>query len=337
MDLYIPWDGWRLVRQLGQGSLGTVYEIRKETNGTVEKAAMKVISVPENNEVLDELYGSGYDDASVEAWCSERIGSIVKEYNMLILLKGKANIVSCEDFAVIPHKNDPGADIYIRMEMLTSLTKILSLVSKPEYTLYAQDRETLHRLRPHHSEFTEEDVIKLGKDILQALEICEKYQIVHRNIKPENIFISDDGDYKLGEFDITRSLERTASAPVIVFGRYMAPELIKGDMYGHDVDTYSLGLVMYRLLNRGRLPFYPLNGFASAMEIETAQRRRLAGEHFDPPVDGSPELKAIVMKACSYEHKDRFASAYEMAKKLAEAEEIRMERMRNRIPDPIIY
>ena len=322
MDMYIPWRGWNVVRTIGRGSFGTVYEIRKETYGTVEKAAMKVISVPESNERLDDLYGSGLDDESVSTWCSKRIEDFLREYNVMSRLKGKTNIVSCEDVDVVPHENDPGATIYIRMELLTSLTKLLSLISKREEALSEEEKETLRKLRPDHKEFTEKDVIKIGKDITQALELCEKSNFIHRDIKPENILVTGDGDYKLGDFGTARKMEHTMAATFAGTERYMAPEVIKGGKTGTDVDTYALGLVMYRLLNRGRLPFYPLTGIPTAEQVEDAQRKRLEGEAFDPPVDGSPELKALVMKACSYDRNNRFKSAAEMRARIIEAEEI---------------
>ena len=336
-NIRVPWDGWRIVRMIGRGSFGTVYEIERDLYGTVQKAAMKVISVPESNERLDDLYGSGLDEENISTWCSKRIEDIVKEYNVMSRLKGKTNIVSCEDIDVAPHTNDPGADIYIRMEKLTSLTKLLSLMSKRDEMLSDEDREILRKLRPDHRRFTEEDVIKLGKDISKALELCEKNNIVHRDIKPENILISDDGDYKLGDFGTARKLDHTTAATFTGTERYMAPEVIKGGKTGRDVDTYALGLVMYRLLNRGRLPFYPLTGIPTAEQIEQAQQRRLAGEPFDPPADGSPELKALVMKACAYDRKDRFQSAADMSEQIRKAEEIMTERTQNVIPPPVDY
>ena len=90
-------------------------------------------------------------------------------------LKGNSNVVSYENHQVIPHKGGIGWDILIQMEHLTPLN---------EYT------------RKHT--ITRQDVIKLGIDLCKALELCQKYNIIHRDVKPENIFISDAGDFKLG-------------------------------------------------------------------------------------------------------------------------------------------
>ena len=315
-NIKIPWKGWKVVRQLGRGGFGTVYEIERDTYGAVEKSAMKVISVPESRERIDELYSSGFNRDSVREWCTDRIDVIVREYAVMIGLKGNQNIVSCEDIDVVHHDSDPGADIFIRMELLTPLNKLLAIIQKEEEYLTEEEKDILRRLRPDRKEFPEKDVVRLGIDITRALEVCEKNNIVHRDIKPENILIDNNGNYKLGDFGTARRMEHTTTASFAGTEKYMAPEAVKGEKIGKDVDTYALGLVMYRLLNRGRFPFYPLNRIPTAEEIEQAQYRRLKGETFDPPADGCPELQALVMKACSFDRAGRFASASEMKKSI---------------------
>ncbi|MEI3503340.1 MAG: protein kinase [Anaerovoracaceae bacterium] len=85
----------------------------------------------------------------------------------------------------------------------------------------------------------------------RRLEFCSKFNIIHRDIKPENIFIAPSGDYKLGDFGIAKTVEKTrlgmSRRGTVV---YMAPEVFKGEAYGSTVDIYSLGLVMYRIPQR---------------------------------------------------------------------------------------
>ena len=91
-----------------------------------------------------------------------------------------------------------------------------------------------------------------------ALELCEKRGIIHRDIKPDNIFINDNGDYKLGDFGVARQLEKSSTFMSRRGNQaYMAPEVYKGEWYGEKADIYSLGLVLYRLLNNSRIPFMP--------------------------------------------------------------------------------
>lgn len=58
-----PWPGWNTIRLIGQGSFGTVYEIQRElVDGTVETAAMKVLTIPQNPSDVTEMYSEGYDE-----------------------------------------------------------------------------------------------------------------------------------------------------------------------------------------------------------------------------------------------------------------------------------
>ena len=94
---------------------------------------------------------------------------------------------------------------------------------------------------------------------------------------------------------------------------YMAPEIFGGRPYGSTADIYSLGLVLYWLLNERRLPFLPLPPAAlSAEEDEQARIRRLRGERIPAPKNGSAALRRIVLKACEFKPENRYQSAAEM-------------------------
>ena len=61
----IKWPGWETVKLIGRGSFGAVYEIQRQVFADTEKAALKVISIPQNESDLDEMYSDGYDDESI--------------------------------------------------------------------------------------------------------------------------------------------------------------------------------------------------------------------------------------------------------------------------------
>jgi serine/threonine-protein kinase len=159
----------------------------------------------------------------------------------------------------------------------------------------------------------EAQVIKLGMDICNALVSCKKHNIIHRDIKPANIMISEDGMYKLGDFGIAKSSDRTSNGTVAGTLSFMAPEVYGNRPYGALVDIYSLGMVMYILLNENVGPFLPLPPvLPKSSEMENARRRRFNGEALPAPKHGSPALQQIVLKACASEPADRYASAEEM-------------------------
>ena len=270
-------DEWVITRTIGEGSYGKVVEIERNEFGLSMKSALKIISIPGNNSELKAVMGEGVDNKSITSYFYGFVEEIIKEIAIMSELKGHTNIVTYEDHRVIPHQDHIGWDILIRMELLTSLLD------------YSEEHE-----------ITEQTVIKLGTDILTALEVCQKYHVVHRDIKPENIFVSATGDFKLGDFGIARELERTMSG----FSKkgtysYMAPEMYKGEKYDSRVDIYSLGIVLYRLMNHNRLPFMSLEKqFITYRDKENALNKRVAGEQMSAPVDAGTQFARIIMKAC---------------------------------------
>ena len=291
----IVFDKWKICRELGEGSYGKVYEIQREDFGGVYKAALKVITVPQSRTELQSVLDEGMTPPQAKQYFYSVVEDIGRECAIMSRLKGTGNIVSYEDHAVLRHPDGIGWDILIRMELL-------------------------HPLLPYvyQHPMARRDIIRLGIDICKALELCQRYNIIHRDIKPENIFISDNGDYKLGDFGIARTIERTTSG-LSKKGTYsyMAPEVYAGKEYGFSVDTYSLGLVLYRMLNKNRGPFLPQPPEAITFSSrEQALTRRVSGEPLPRPFYGEGRLGEIVLKACAFDPKDRYSSPQQLRQEL---------------------
>ncbi len=289
----IIWPGWETVRKIGNGSFGNVYEIKRTISSYTEYAALKVITIPRNNDEIRDLRANGYDDESITHYYLDTLGRIESEYAMMANLKGHKNIVYCDDIRKIQHEDGFGWDIYIKMELLTPLKFHLT------------------------NEISEEEVIKLGIDICNALELCEEMNVIHRDIKPENIMVARDNTYKLGDFGIARTMEHTTNGTIAGTYDYMAPEIKNSRFYHTEVDIYSLGMVMYWMLNEKTGPFLPLNGKkpTPSMKME-AWNRRFDGEQIPPPKNGSNALKDIVLRACAYIPANRYHTPADMRKEL---------------------
>ena len=288
-------DGWNITRLLGEGSYGKVFEIERSEFGQTYRAALKVITVPQSSAEVRSVISEGMSVSQAEAYFHGIVEELMHEFSIMFKLKGTANIVSCEDLRVLEHPDGIGWDILIRMELL-------------------------HPLLPYvyQHPMARRDIIRLGIDICKALELCQRYNIIHRDIKPENIFISDNGDYKLGDFGIARTIERTSSG-LSKKGTYsyMAPEVYAGREYGFSVDTYSLGLVLYRMLNKNRGPFLPQPPEAITFSSrEQALARRMSGEPLPRPFYGEGRLGEIVLKACAFDPKDRYSSPQQLRQEL---------------------
>ncbi|MCR4656346.1 MAG: protein kinase [Lachnospiraceae bacterium] len=292
--IFSAWPEWKAVKKLGQGSYGAVYEAVRIEHSIETKAAIKVITIPQNESELDSLRAEGFTEDDTRKYLEGVVNDFVSEIQLMDSFKGVQNIVSVEDYKVIEEKDGLKWTIYIRMELLTPFNSYIS-------------GRTL----------SEEEIIKLGTDMCSALELCEKRDVIHRDIKPENIFVNQFGDFKLGDFGIARKLGNvTGGLSQKGTFNYMAPEVEKGGDYDRTVDLYSLGLVLYRLLNNNLLPFLTQKGQLSPNERMAAVRKRLDGEKLLPPANSSEVLSGIILKATEYEPSKRYKSASEMKQAL---------------------
>ena len=282
---------WSIVREIGEGSFGKVFEIERRDFGYTYKAALKAITIPQSRSEIERIADDGMGPESVTAYFRGFVQELVEEFRIMSKLKGESNIVSYEDHRVIEHTDEIGWDVFIRMELLTPLTK------------YAKEHG-----------ISRADVIRLGIDICSALELCRKNNIIHRDIKPENIFVSENGKFKLGDFGIAKTVEKTTGG-LSKKGTYtyMAPEVYKGEAYGASVDIYSLGIVLYRFMNNNRAPFLP--PYPTPIKYadrESAMNRRMDGETIPAPANADEALSRVILKACAYLPKDRYLSPSDM-------------------------
>lgn len=290
MNINQVWPEWNEDCVLGEGSFGKVYRAKRVEYGRTFYSAIKVLTVPKNQQEIKFARSQGMNDEEIYNYFRGLVDNLLNEITLMDNLKGAKNIVGIEDYKIIEREGEIGWDIFIRMELLTPFD---SFVSNPE--------------------FSQKDVIRLGVDICTALEVCEQNYIVHRDIKPDNIFISRFGEYKLGDFGIARKLEAT-QANLSRKGtlNYMAPEVYKSEEYGPNVDIYSLGLVLYTLLNNNRIAFLPpYPQPISYKDNEEALSKRLSGVPLTPPCNASASLGAAIIRACSYRPQDRYQTATE--------------------------
>lgn len=280
------WPDWKIVGELGSGSFGKVYEIHRQNGTYLEKSALKVIRIPSNPAELLHLRAEGLQKENTEAYLSRHVNEIRNEIGVMQQFVGYSNIVSYEDYRIIKHRDDVGWDILIRMELLTPLSAFMMT----------------HTL-------TEEMVLQVGLDISQALRILHGAGVIHRDIKPQNIFINERGYFKLGDFGISRSMPDTGRAMSFKGTlSYMAPETFA--MRGADArsDIYSLALVLYKCLNGGREPFLKTGSFGPG-DIDDAQNRRLKGAPVPEPSRGSRALARVILKALEPDPARRYQTA----------------------------
>lgn len=279
------WKNWDIRETpIGVGSYGTVYEAYTYVGGIKKSAAIKAISISEESPEIRSLRAEGIDINSV---LRDTVDELKREVELMESLKSESNIVSIHEYKIVKRTDMLGWDIFIKMELLTPLEKVLA--SKT---------------------FTEDEVIKLGVDICNALYVCGKRNIIHRDVKPANIFVDELGNYKLGDFGIARRMDNLSNGLSRRYTyEYAAPEVLRSSTYDKRVDICSLGVTLYKALNNNLLPFLSKEHKSSGSEREKATNRRINGESIPSPCNASPRLAEVILKACAYNPADRFASA----------------------------
>ncbi len=290
------WPGYETVARLGKGGYGTVWKVRKTDASGEYYSAVKKISVPSGEEEYAALEGSGYSEDDITSIFKSRLDKIEAEFKLMEEFQGHSNIVSYQEHMEVEHEDGLGWDILIRMELLTPLVKC-------------------------YDHFSEAEVIRLGIHICTALETIERQGIIHRDIKPSNILYSEKlGYYKLSDFGIAKTMDHVTKGTMIGTADYIAPEVFHQEAYGFQADQYSLGLVLYWMLNKRKLPFVPLDRIPTDDEIQAAKQRRVNGDPLPAPFYGSEALKKVVLKAASYDPADRYPDIRALRRALEDCE-----------------
>lgn len=286
-DLALVWPQWRIVRLLGAGSFGEVYEIQRDEYGLTSRCALKIVRKENPAPMPGDSYGSISGSNSSEDF----INTVIKEIDIMQSLKGAPNIVVIDDYEIA--RSSDSCAVLIRMELLRNLRDYIT-----------------------STQVTVNDIIRVGVDICNALEFCEGRNIIHRDVKESNIFYSDMGIFKLGDFGISKQLSdyMMNNATMTSAGTInkMAPEVYYGKRYDNRVDIYSLGVVLYSLLNYGRPPFYPpYPAQVTAEEAMAADMTRLQGTAVPPLAGVDSRLNKVICKACNPKPSGRYRTAAE--------------------------
>lgn len=287
LNLEPIWPGWKTGTLLGKGLSGSVYRATRSTNGIVMESAVKIIAAPKAQSELSQLQFEGFQKTGIELYKIITDAGI-DEISYLLKLKACSHVVDIEDFALVQRDDDIQWNVYIRMELLRSLTD------------YLMEQQSLK----------EDEIIKLGLDLSEALMQCEKNHIVHRDVKLENIFITEDGCYKIGDFGIAILLEAADPEDKRGNKNYMAPEVFLERKYGKTTDIYSLGLLLYMLANGNKMPFIDTE-YSKADNEEKAQAvyRRVHGEKIPDARYASQSLNRIILKTLSCGPEQRYPNA----------------------------
>ena len=174
--------------------------------------------------------------------------------------------------------------------------------------------DTLNKIIEREAPMDYRKVIDISKQVASALRIAHKNKIIHRDVKPHNIMITNDGVVKLADFGIARAVnDATLSTGSKIVGsvHYFSPEQARGNYVDERSDIYSLGIVMYEMLT-GKVPFDGDNPVTVALKH--------INEEIVPPIELEPgippALNRCVMKATNKFQTNRYATADELIEDL---------------------
>ncbi|WP_294919252.1 Stk1 family PASTA domain-containing Ser/Thr kinase [uncultured Lactobacillus sp.] len=154
------------------------------------------------------------------------------------------------------------------------------------------------------------NIIKIMDQILSAMSLAHKHNVIHRDLKPQNILMDKHGNIKIADFGIAVALNQnsvTQTNSAIGSVHYMSPEQTRGGLVTKQSDIYSLGIILYELIT-GNVPF---NGdSAVSIALKHAQEPIPSIRKQDPNIP--QPLENVVLKATAKDPRDRYNSAKEM-------------------------
>ena len=275
---YEPFFGaWTVDSKIAEGRFSKVFKVSRIDDGRVRHQCLKTIRFPAGNEELSRVISSGIYQ-NVQQYLDEVEKSVRLNMEKMLMLRDNKNIVRFDNYEII--KESSCFYLVILTELLQPLSDYLKVDSARQ-----------------------NDVIKIGADLCSALEGFREVGIIHHEVKPENVYVDRYGNFKLGDFGICKGRfgeDKITSA-------YIAPELYTKAPIDISSDIYSLGILIYKLLNNNRLPFLPAYPTpVSLQDRETAFARRMRGDLFPAPSNASHQLAGVIYKATAFRAHERY-------------------------------
>ncbi|MBR4882440.1 MAG: protein kinase, partial [Bacteroidales bacterium] len=245
--------------------------------GSDEKYIVKIISNPASQNKLEAMILSGaYPDvASAAAYFKTLAEGVIEEATILNKLSQLEGFLSYDKWQLVPMESEAGYDVYI--------------LSKYRRTLEQKFR---------HEPMTHLEALNLGLDLCAALAVCRRSGYLYIDLKPENIYLNNEGAYRIGDIGFVKlNSLKYASLPDRYKSAYSAPELVDAfSSLNTSIDIYALGLILYQVFNGGQLP-----------EIDP--------ENVTTPVApdyADYEMAEIILKACAADPAERWQDPVDM-------------------------
>ncbi len=292
---------WYIDKQIGIGTDGKVFRIYKENyDGSRDYSILKIIRIGDNRNETQSLIAEDniIIPESEDKYYTKIIGDISDNVKTLMDSDKGKYFVKYEDIELRKASDGKGRLILLKLEEMRSLTDLFKEFS-----------------------FTLEEAIRLGISVCKSLIKCRSFGYIYPNLKPENILFDKNGVCKLGDFGTFSTLEPAkTSVAYLRTQHYMAPEFMRTGNVNCTIDTYSLGLVLFMLTNRNRLPFtaeFPES--VTINSLNDAMKTRVDGKDLPKPLLASEALYKIIKKACAVNPNERYLTPKQMLSDLTSA------------------
>ena len=305
---------WEPVRYMDSGTFSYIFLVRSRHTGI--EAVLKFIPNPK------DLLDCRVEGNPENLFHQTRFAAARREAEIMGRFRGNTHVVQ--------YLEEPE---YLKRSFVNArgetVRQYAVLICMP---LYRNHREWMPRIARDRNAR-----LRLGIEISEALIAFEEKGVYHRDIKPGNILMDDDGDFCLSDVGEAKLESEFTTTGFHGTRPYMAPEVYNQEnerkkMHSdHRSDIYSLGIILYRLFNRGQFPFLQESGeltvdarttFKSyskkyGSEVndqyltdgERARLLRYDGAKLPPPCEADEQLGRVILKACAYRKEDRYATA----------------------------
>ena len=281
-----------------------VYIVRSTKSG--QTYILKHISVPESQKQVDALLFTGAAATAEDAqkYYEQVVSDYRAELDVLETLSASPNLDCFRSYQIAPKEDGVGYDMYLLAEHRKTLVEYLA-----------------------DNAMTKLCAVNLAMDLCSALIDLRQAGLIHRDVKPSNIYLSPQGHFLLGDLGIAKISDlKYCTMPESMLSSYSAPELFSlMAAIEPTTDIYSVGLILYRIFNGNHAPFEDENTSAKA-----ADRRRVTGEALPVPMYADYEISEIILKACAFKPEDRYQTPQALKDALVEYMK------RNQVDDTLI-
>lgn len=255
---------------------------------------LKHISVPESQRQVEALIftGAAADKEAAQSYYEQVVSDYQAELEQLEALSNSPNLDSFHSYEIRPKEDGVGFDVFLLAEFRTTLDSYLST-----------------------NQMTRSSAVNLAIDLCSALAELRAAGLIHRDVKPSNIYLSSQGHFMLGDMGIAKVEDlKYCSMPESMLSSFSAPELFElMANVNETVDLYAVGLILYRIYNGNHAPLED-----EKTSAKTADKLRITGQDLPAPMFADYEMAEILHKACAFKPEDRYQTPEEMKQAFVE-------------------